>query len=266
MRFSVALSMLPGETVQARFEAAKRLGYDGIEVSGGQNYDETMPGVAEASRATGVPVSSIVGFGGNPLSPDPAEREQALGDIGRLLAWAGRLGAVGLILVPCFGRPRMPDLSPYRTPEELARDLLLKLLPRMSEAAEKAGAFVLLEALNRYESQFLSRQEQVAEIIEAAGCPPGIALMADFFHMNIEEVDPPAALRAVAEHLKHAHLADNTRKEPGTGTLDFKANFAALKAVGFDGYGALECGIADDEPERALAETLAFLKKTYREA
>ena len=266
MRFAVGLGMLPGKTVRGQFAAAKELGCDAVEVAG-RDFDDTMPEIAAAARKTGVPVCTIcAGYRGSPLAAEPAEREQALADIEALLAWAGRLGAVGLIVVPAFGRLRLPDLSPYRSAWDLQRELLLAILPRLAEAARKADALLLLEALNRYETAFLNRQEQVAEAIAAADRPDGVKLMADFFHMNIEEADPPAALRAVAGHLAHVHLADNTRKQPGTGMLDFRAHFAALKAIGFDGYGALECAVDGADRMQALAETLAFLRTAYEQA
>jgi len=68
--------------------------------------------------------------------------------------------------------------------------------------------------------------------------------MADFFHMHIEQPDTPKSLAAVADVLGHVHLADNTRKEPGTGDIDFAAAFKVLKKVGFGGYMAFECGLS----------------------
>src|SRR5689334_12607456 len=62
--------------------------------------------------------------------------------------------------------------------------------------------------------------------------------------MHIEEPDSPATLRAVGDTGGRVHLADNTRKEPGSGDIDFKAIFAALKEVGCGGYRAYECGLS----------------------
>ena len=265
IRFSLGTYMLPGGTMGEKFEAAKRIGFDGVEPIG-RDFEQTMPQVAAAAEATGLPVSTIcAGFRGSPLSPEPGVREQALADIEVLLDWAGRLGAVGVIVVPAFGRPAMPYLTPYRSARDLARELLLVLLERLDRAAQKAGALVILEPLNRGETRFLNRIEQVAEILQAAGCPEGIKLMGDAFHMNMEETDPPGALRAATEHLVHVHLADNTRTYPGRGLIDFKAHFAALKEIDYQGRAALEF-FPDGDVEAGLGETLAFLRRTYEQA
>jgi sugar phosphate isomerase/epimerase len=65
--------------------------------------------------------------------------------------------------------------------------------------------------------------------------------------------------------LGHVHLADNTRKEPGSGDIDFTAAFKVLKEVGFDGYMAFECGLSDTG-EIALPKSVAYLKACLAEA
>jgi sugar phosphate isomerase/epimerase len=70
---------------------------------------------------------------------------------------------------------------------------------------------------------------------------PAVKLMADLFHMAMEESDSPAALRAAAPHVAHVHLADNNRREPGKGHTDFRTCMAALRDSGFHGTAAVEC-------------------------
>ena len=266
MRFAVGSFMLVGETMREKFEAAKRIGFDGVEPIG-RDFEQTMPQIAAAAEATGMPVSTIcAGFRGSPIAPDRVEREQAMADIEALLGWAGRLGAVGVIVVPTFGRLLLPDLSPHRSARRLATDLLLTQLERLDRAAAKAGAVVILEPLSRGETRFINRLAQAREILELAGKPDGVKLMGDTFHMNSEETDPPAALRASAEHLVHIHLADNTRGQPGSGIVDFAAHFAALKAIGYAGWAALEYFPDGEDVEAGLARTLTYLRATYAQA
>ena len=56
------------------------------------------------------------------------------------------------------------------------------------------------------------------------------------------------------------HLADNTRKEPGSGDIDYKAAFAALKKMGYKGYMAMECGLTAPA-DSALPKSVKFLHK-----
>ena len=117
---------------------------------------------------------------------------------------------------------------------------------------------ILLEPLNRYEAHLLNRLEQAVEIAKRVNSP-SVKIMADFFHMNIEEADIAASIESAGLWTQHVHLADNTRKQPGTGSTDFKSGFAALKKIGYDKYMALECGFAGD-PEKAITESAKYLK------
>ena len=61
------------------------------------------------------------------------------------------------------------------------------------------------------------------------------------------------------------HLADNTRKQPGTGDINFTAAFKVLKEVGFKGYMALECGLTESA-DIALPKSVAYLKACMAQA
>ena len=84
--------------------------------------------------------------------------------------------------------------------------------------------------------------------------------------MHIEETNTPAAIRAAGRHIRHVHLADNTRQEPGTGDIDFVAGFAALAEVGFSGYMAYECGVSGADKSAALSKSLDFVRGCIQKA
>ncbi len=85
--------------------------------------------------------------------------------------------------------------------------------------------------------------------------------MGDLFHMNIEEDDLGEAIRQARGRLAHVHLADSNRLQPGAGHTDFAGPFEALRAVGFDGYMAMECGIRGEARE-ALPEVVRYLRSS----
>jgi sugar phosphate isomerase/epimerase len=69
--------------------------------------------------------------------------------------------------------------------------------------------------------------------------------------------------------VRHVHLADNTRLEPGPGDIDFVAGFRALQDIGFTGYMAYECGVSGktaDEKEAALIKSLDYVRRCIAEA
>ena len=112
---------------------------------------------------------------------------------------------------------------------------------------------IALEGLNRYETHLL-RTLADAEQLRALIGSPIVQLMADVFHMNIEEDSIAGSLRAHAEHIVHVHLADSQRREPGTGHLDFAAVFEALADNGYAGALAMEFLPATDAAMRAGRE------------
>lgn len=258
MKLACQEGLVPGNSLPERLEKLAVWGYEGIEFWGG-GIKERVAEIQSALKDSPVRASTIcAGFRGCLLDTDPTQRDLAMQDIRDLLYVAGDIGAVGLIVVPIFGGPRIPNLAPLAPPELLERDLLLKMLEDLVRIAEKAGAHILLEPLNRYETHFLRRLEQAAAICDALP-HPNLKLMADFFHMSIEEADVPAALRAAGKHIAHVHLADNNRLLPGQGHTDFKSGFAALREIGYTGYMALECGIAG-APAVELPRAAAYIK------
>ena len=89
--------------------------------------------------------------------------------------------------------------------------------------------------------------------------------MADLFHMNIEEADIPAAITENADRLVYVHVADNTRGQPGTGGLDFRPGFRALKAIGYNGWLTIECGV-DGDYDDAIRATVDYLRAEWTAA
>lgn len=261
MKLAVQENMVPGRSVAEKMEKLRKFGYDGIEVWG-RGLLERVDELKKASADTGVPISTIcAGYGGAPLSGDPKLREQAWREIGELLQAAGELGAVGLIVVPVFvgHQPRIPDLSPLMTQREAEDRLLVKCCRRAAPTAKKAGTCILLEPLNRGETNYMRTVAHAQAVCEKVA-HPNVCLMADFYHMNIEELDIPSALKKAAKHVKHIHLAGNTRLLPNYGSTNFRAGFAALKSIGYANFMALECGIPGP-PEKELPKTARWLRE-----
>jgi sugar phosphate isomerase/epimerase len=86
-----------------------------------------------------------------------------------------------------------------------------------------------------------------------------VRLVADTYHMNIEEDDPAASVRRYGDLIGHVQLGDSARWQPGTGHVDFAAFVAALHDVGFGGWLALECNLRG-EPMAALSDGAAVMR------
>lgn len=259
MKLACQENMTPGDSLADKLARLADWGYEGVEFQG-RTLRERLSEVKQALKKSKVkPASICAGYRGCLLDPNPAERDQAMNDIKELLTIGGEIGVVGLIVVPIFGGPRLPDARPLFDAREFERKMFMAQLKELAETAEKAKCAVLVEPLNRYETHWVNRLGQAVDMVRRIGSDY-VKIMADFFHMNIEEADIPASIRKAGKFVAHVHLADSNRVLPGMGHTDFKAGFAALKEVGFKGFMALECGIPGDA-SALLPKTAAHLKQ-----
>jgi sugar phosphate isomerase/epimerase len=248
MRLVSQEGLLPGADRREKFHNARDYGFDGIEI-GGRGLKGSLTEYKELAHEFGLPVTSIcLGWDGCLLDADPKERDKAVAGMIELLQLGDQLGGAHLIVPPIFGPPRIADLRPLKSAVELETELLIALLRKI--AAEVAGvkSKLLLEPLNRYEMHLMNRVEEGVHIAREVGSP-NVSVMADLFHMNIEEADLQQTLRQNAGRFHHVHLADSNRKLPGQGHMPYPELFRTLREVQYDGAAALECGILGDPRE-----------------
>lgn len=262
MKVSIREGMVRGETLAEKLAWLESVGLDAVELHGATlalPADE----IRAAFTASPISVSAIEGIP-RLLSADPEERAAAKATIRERLDLAAALDAAGVLVVPQFGRvPALPDLSPLASGADLERNLLLAQLRELAPAARAAGVSLFLEPLNRYEAYIVNRLEQGSAIATDVG--PEIGVMADFFHMGIEEADIPASIRDNRQHLVYVHVADSNRLQPGRGHLDFKPGFRALKDIGYDDYLAIECRI-DGPYDDAVRDAAALIRREWTAA
>jgi sugar phosphate isomerase/epimerase len=72
-------------------------------------------------------------------------------------------------------------------------------------------------------------------LIEKVGAD-NFGLLLDTFHMNIEEPDIEASIRACGDRIFHFHVADSNRWHPGAGHLDFRSILDVLDVAGYAGF------------------------------
>ena len=111
----------------------------------------------------------------------------------------------------------------------------------------------------------MNRQEQAARIIEAVGSP-GIGILTDFYHMQLEEPSIPEALSRYGKYTSYVHLADGEKRmEPGSLPFDYRPGFHELKKWGYSGWLTVESKFTDNE-QAALTRALKYIKQQWAEA
>ena len=103
----------------------------------------------------------------------------------------------------------------------------------------------------------LNRVEEVAGLIDRIGAG-NLKAHVDTFHMNIEEESTELVLLRYREYIGHVHFADNNRRYPGAGMIDFKSVLRALALAGYGGFIGLEC-LPWPNGETAARRALAYL-------
>ena len=264
MKIALQMGLIPGETTADKAKWAADHGVQGLELGViGAGHDGLY---LQADEINGVlPICSVCGNAQADgtksfdfLHPDKKKRRESIEGCKGTLKFCGQVGAVGQIVPPIFGGPAVPDLSPAYTIAQLEDALMMEAARELGPWAAENNTLFMLEPLNRYEQHYLKTQADGMRIRDEAKVP-GIGLLSDFFHMHIEETDSPAAFAAAKGYTTAIHLADNTRKEPGTGDIDFVASFKVLKANGYDGYMAYECGITGNNAEEKAANLIKSL-------
>jgi sugar phosphate isomerase/epimerase len=142
---------------------------------------------------------------------------------------------------------------------DVTRELTTYAAPR--------GVKLILEPVNRYETNFVNSVEQGAELIRKVGAS-NMALMPDLFHMNIEDRALDGALEAHAEHVAYIHVADSNRLAPGQGHTDFRVVFDAMKRMDYGGWISVEI-LPEPDPDTAARQAIDFLrplKEAYNRA
>lgn len=117
---------------------------------------------------------------------------------------------------------------------------------------------VLLEVTNHYESSVANTLAEAREILGAVG-EPGLYLLPDLYHMNIEEKDGFQQVSESLPYLRNIHLSDNNRYFPGYGAIDFSRWYRFLHSLGYRGTYGIE-GRSRNGLMEDLEESVYFLR------
>jgi len=126
--------------------------------------------------------------------------------------------------------------------------------------AENSGVILVFEPINRFEIDSYNTIADSVELIENIGSD-NLKLLIDSFHTNLEE-DPGYIwdyLPEIVPLTAHIHLADTTRRAPGTGHFDFKTFLNIFKEAGYTDYASAET-IMKPSFEEVAKETYEYLK------
>jgi sugar phosphate isomerase/epimerase len=262
-RLTIRLEVLPGDSVLARVELAARCGFDGIAFPG-RFRDRFAKKTLEVLADLPIPIKTVsLGFEGSLCSPIVSQRQRCRDSLLELFDFTAALGAQSVNMPPV-----LIDDNPERFPADAIAEqdeLLIQQLPLLGNEAAARNINLLIEPVNRSETDYLRTVGHAARICEAVN-HPAIGLTPDFYHMQIEELDTADALRQAGKWIFHLHTAENTRVEPGPGELNFRPGFHALKEAGYQGLVEIECRRLSGPAAETLPRSAAYLRQEWAEA
>jgi sugar phosphate isomerase/epimerase len=226
---------------------AKRLGFDGVQVSLGKGEDRlplSDPAMQRAylaeSKRLGLPLASVCLeiLHKNVLKSDPLGRRW----VGDAIPIARALG-VKVILLPFFNKGALET----QAEKEYVGDVLREVAPE----AEKAGVILGLE-------DTISARDNV-RIMERAKSP-AVLTYYDVGNSTKNGFNVVEEIRWLgADRICEVHLKDNPNYL-GKGTIDFPAVVDALADIGFRKWAQLETSCPTDSVENDMAINLAYIR------
>ncbi|HJT35443.1 MAG TPA: sugar phosphate isomerase/epimerase family protein [Pirellulales bacterium] len=239
---------------------AQELGFDGIEIFPPSAEAIDVKHVAALLGDHGLTLAAM-GTGGGWVKgrlhltlADPASRQKARDFVRAIIDIAGQLRAPAII-------GSMQGRSGDGVEHATATAYLSDALEDLGEHARQYGVPLIYEPLNRYETNMANTLAAGGRLIDGLSTR-NVKLLADLFHMNIEETDLPAAIRAAAGQIGHLHFVDSNRRPAGMGHLDFAPITAALQEIGYAGFASAEA-LPHPDPFAAARQTIESFRKYF---
>ena len=244
------------EGLEDAFSRAAALDFDAVEIFAPDAASLEPVAIRQLMTAYGVGVAAVGTGAGwvkhrlHLVHPDEQVRLRARGFLLEMVNAGGALGA-----------PAILGSMQGRVEGGVTRDQALKWLAEALWEADAAaaahGTFFLFEPLNRYESNLFNRQLDAVAFLEKSGFGH-VRILADLFHMNIEESDPAATIRGLGSHLGHVHFADSNRHAVGFGHSRMVEILSALREVHYQGYLSAEVFPFPDSQSAAVKTIQSF--------
>lgn len=262
------------EPLEVSCARMKKYGYDGIEFAA-EPYQLDADECVSLMKKYNLNCRSLCGIFGEDrdLTADGDAGEKAVQYLRDSVDLAVKTGAGVIIVVPSpVGRTKKPGGKPM---EELNRNAV-ENIRRAADYAQEKGVRFAIEAINRYETYFVNTLSKALKLVEEIN-HPAVGIMADLFHMSIEEGSSVDSLYMIRKHLLHVHIADNTREPAGMGHTDFKEILRALKRIGYEGsltmefmyrladpYSSREVNTQTELMDRYAEQAIDYIRMTER--
>jgi sugar phosphate isomerase/epimerase len=237
-------------------QRAAALGFDAVEIfapSAGAIERPELRALLDKHRLSLAAFGTGAGWLVHKLSlthPGAGVRRQAIDFIRDIIELAAEFKAPAII-------GSMQGRCEGTVSREQALAWLAEALVGLGQLAGAAGQVLLYEPLNRYETNLFNRLSEAAGFLQNINAS-NVKVLADLFHMNIEESSVPDALRGAGRVIGHVHFADSNRQAVGFGHTSMGPIIEALRQIGYQGYLSAEIFPLPDSETAARRTIEAF--------
>ena len=257
--------MFPGMTLGRQLEKVAEAGYEGFEFGGWRAANPAV--ITKRARQLGLECACLVGNRSvNPKGMglcDPSERDGFLAEIRASIEAAKR-----------FESKRLVILTGNRingVPREHQHASVVEGLKRAAALAEAGGIELIAEVLNtlakveplnpaeNHNAYYLNSTREAFDIVREVGSRH-VRVLFDFYHVQIMEGNLIDTVRANIGAIGHFHVGDVPgRHEPGTGEINYRNVFAAIRDTGFRDFVAMEY-LPSKDAMTTLREVMALAR------
>ena len=237
--FSIHLGYVLGSLpVAERFTRARALGFRAVEIP--FPYDTPATEYVAHLRENGLQHISIGApttdyrKGAPGLAIDPARRDDFVRSLDTAITYATAIGAPAIHVFSGCRNPALSDATMAATYREN--------LEFAAETLARAGVVTLIEPINAtdFPGYWLDSVTTARQVMDDLASPY-LGLIFDIYHVRMMGLDPVAEFAAAHDRVRHLQFADYPgRHEPGTGTLDYGAIIATMRAANYTGSSGLE--------------------------
>lgn len=245
------------EDLDIAIKKARKFGYDGIELALADSREinvAKIKALIEKYDMELIVISTGRVFSEGHLwftHPEKDVRDKAVQRMKDIIELASQFKASVNV-----GRVR-GDISKGESREE-AEERFSSAMIECSDFAASHGVELLLEPVNRYETNFINSLEEGIEVVRKLD-RENVKLMPDTFHMNIEDASIMDSLKEAGNKIGYVHFADSNRWAPGQGHLDFPKIIAILREIGYDGWVTVEI-LPNPNPDKAAKMAIDYLR------
>ena len=210
-------------------EKSAACGYRLIEFAYLRPEKFDLAALSKKAQALDLDIAVTMGL---PLSADISSEDPAVVQKGEQML-ADAVKAVRDIGGSKLGGILYSAHTKYSTlPTDRGRKNSIAAIAKIADLAKAAGVDLVLEIVNRFETNLLNTTAQGLDFIKATGSDH-VRLHLDTFHMNIEEANPAAAIRLAADKIGYFHIGESNRGYLGDGVVNFELIFDALLDIDY---------------------------------